>query len=230
MKYIWFPRGASSLRGHGWMTPVMDGKALTISLPARIDRFPTERENFDWYKVVLTHQAGHFEFGTFDFKFDRPSTCFATGARGSHKTPRAQNVASDRQRFLQCFPISNSAGLIFDRVEDARVNARMLEVYPGIRPLYGRVARNVLASRPRLRLLPLREAFLEALVQMSLSTDPTQDLPEFAQGGCRSGHGLFRKSKTTGAAVEDSAEAALRLYEIAARLPNSPMDNRDDDQ
>ena len=67
------PRGVSSLRGAGWITPVEDGKALTINLPAKIDRFPTEKENFDWYKVILTHQAGHFEFGTFDFRFGRPA-------------------------------------------------------------------------------------------------------------------------------------------------------------
>ena len=105
----------------------------------------------------------------------------------------------------------------------------MLEVYPGIRPLYGRVAQNVLASRPRLRLLPLREAFLEALVQMSLSTDRAQDLPESLKAGVDSAWAILEKAKQHGAAVEDSAEAALRLYEIAARLPNSPMDNCDDD-
>jgi nitric oxide reductase activation protein len=127
------------------------------------------------------------------------------------------------------FPDQQLGGLIFDQVEDARVDARVLEVYPGIRPLYGRVARNVLASRPRLRLLPLREAFLEALVQMSLSTDRAQDLPESLKAGVDSAWAILEKAKQHGAAVEDSAEAALRLYEIAARLPNSPMDNCDDD-
>ena len=54
------------------MTPRQDdGKAIVIELPAKIDRFPTEKENFDWYKVILTHQAGHVEFGTFDFVFDQ---------------------------------------------------------------------------------------------------------------------------------------------------------------
>ena len=67
------PSGVSSPRGAGWMTPVENGRALSINLPAKIDRFPTEKENFDWYKVILTHQAGHFEFGTFDFTFGRPA-------------------------------------------------------------------------------------------------------------------------------------------------------------
>ncbi len=42
----------------------------------KIDRFPAERENFEWYKVILTHQAGHLEFGTFNFAFERPSRPF----------------------------------------------------------------------------------------------------------------------------------------------------------
>ena len=134
---------------------------------------------------------------------------------------------SERQRFLQLFPDQQLGGWIFDQVEDARIDARMLEAYPGIRPLYRRVAWVVLASRPRLHLLPAREAFLDALVQMSLGSDPAQDLPESLKTDVDSGWVILEKAKQPGAAVEDSAEAALRLYEIAARLPNAPMDNHD---
>lgn len=222
-------RGTSSLRGAGWVTPVSDGKALTISLPAKIDRFPTEKENFDWYKVVLTHQAGHFEFGSFDFKFDRPSHCFDDWR--PRLTPKSigEIGAGDRQQLLQLFPDPRLGALIFDLVEDARVDARMLEAYPGIRPLYERVARVVLGARPRLRLLPLREAFLEALVQLSLGADPAQQLPDSLKADVDWGWGILEKAIQLGAAVEDAAEAALRLYEIAARLPNAPGDHWDHD-
>ena len=51
-----------------------DGSA--IFLPALIDRFETEPENFAFLKVMLTQQAGHLEFGSFEFQFDRPSMKF----------------------------------------------------------------------------------------------------------------------------------------------------------
>lgn len=222
-------RGGSNLRGAGWVMPVSDAKALTISLPAKIDRFPTEKENFDWYKVVLTHQAGHFEFGSFDFKFDRASNCFDDWRPRLARKSAVEIGAGDRQQLLHLFPDPQLGGLIFDMVEDARIDARMLEAYPGIRPLYERVARVVLASRPCLRLLPLRETFLEALVQAGLGADPLEDVPEALKADIDSGLAVLVKVKQPAATVEDSAEAALRLYEIAARLPNVPMDDCDHD-
>ena len=70
------PRAAGAGRGAGWLTPRQDDKAIVIELPAKIDRFPAEKENFNWYKVILTHQAGHVEFGTFDFVFAKPARQF----------------------------------------------------------------------------------------------------------------------------------------------------------
>src|SRR3972149_2372903 len=52
-----------------------DGAA--IFLPAAIERFESEAENFEFLKVMLTQQAGHIEFGSFEFQFERPSTRFA---------------------------------------------------------------------------------------------------------------------------------------------------------
>jgi nitric oxide reductase NorD protein len=224
------PRGASDARGTGWMTPVDDGKALLIKLPAKIDRFPTEKENFDWYKVILTHQAGHFEFGTFDFSFDRPSNCFTDWRPGLRQNRAMESGASDWRRFVQLFPDQQLGSLIFDLVEDGRVDARMIAAYPGIRPLYRRVTGVVLAARPRLNMLPLREAFLEALVQASLGAEPLQDLPAALKSEVDSGASVLAKVKQRAATVEDAAEATLRIYEIVARLPNSPIHDSDPDQ
>ncbi len=154
-------RGAAATRGAGWMTPANDGKALIIELPAKIARFPTEKENFDWYKVVLTHQAGHAEFGTFDFRFDRRSVGFVDWRPRLRQSRALEGLTSDWLQFLHLFPEPQLGQLIFDQVEDARVDAHMLGAYPGIRGLYRRVAQVALALRPQLELLPLREAFLE---------------------------------------------------------------------
>ena len=75
-----------------------------IELPAKIDRFPTEKENFDWYKVVLTHQAGHVEFGTFDFRFDRRSVGFVDWRPRLRQSRALEGLTSDWLQFLQLFP------------------------------------------------------------------------------------------------------------------------------
>ena len=51
-----------------------DGSA--IFLPAVVERFETFSENFAFLKVMLTQQAGHLEFDSFAFEFDRRSTQF----------------------------------------------------------------------------------------------------------------------------------------------------------
>ncbi|HVO94656.1 MAG TPA: VWA domain-containing protein, partial [Terriglobales bacterium] len=87
----------------------------------------------------------------------------------------------------------------------------------------------VLASRPRLSFLPFREAFLEALVQASLDAAAVQDVPAALKSDIDSGLAVLVKVKAPGATVEDSAEAAVRLYEIAARLPNASIEDCDHD-
>ena len=51
-----------------------DGAA--IFLPAIVERFAAQSDNFEFLKVTLTQQAGHIEFGSFEFDFARPSTRF----------------------------------------------------------------------------------------------------------------------------------------------------------
>ena len=209
--------------------PADEGKAIIIKLPARIDRFPTEKENFAWYKVILTHQAGHVEFGTLEFQFTRPSHGFEDWRPRLAQQKASDSVVSDFERFLQIFPDRQLGTLIFDQVEDARIDARILTWYPGIRPLYRRISGSVLGARPHLSSLPLREAFLEGLVQAGLGGEPLDLAPDELRPDLQSGLNILSNLTQPDATVEDSAEAALRIYQIAAQLPNVPIDECDRD-
>lgn len=213
-------RGGSASRGAGWGTAQQDDGALVIKLPARIDRFDSEKENFHWYKVILTHQAGHLEFGTFDFEFAKPARQFDDWRGRLAVRISSSAAASDFGKFFQLFPDGDLAVTIFEQVEDARVDGRLLVVYPGIGPLYRQVAQSVLAARPRMTLLPLREAFVEALVQIGMGGAPLADAPLAINSEIESAVAILAKLRSPNASVEDSAEATLRLYELAARLPN----------
>jgi hypothetical protein len=216
--------GAGGTRGAGWLTPSDEGKTVTLKLPSKIDRFPSAKENFAWYKVILTHQAGHVEFGTLEFRFARPSRHFADWRAHLARNRNLEDSGSDVERFFRLFPDRQLGIAVFEIVEDARVDARIVASYAGIRLLFRRVSQFVAATRPRLAALALREAFLEALVQASLGGDPMKGAPEELQSDLRSGLGVFNKIKEADATVEDAAEAALRIYEIAARLPNVPIE------
>ena len=215
------PRGGSSARGAGWVTPGNDVTAISLMLPSKIDRFRSERENFDWYKVILTHQSGHAEFGTFQFLIDRPSRLFHDWRPALAKKNSTGQAEDNRQSLRDLFPDPLLGMAIFECVEDARVDGKVLARYPGIEAAYRHVALRVLSERPRLRALPLREALVEGLVQASLGGTPLGDAPERLHGALESALEYLSQVNNPIAAVEDSAEAALRIYQIAARLPNT---------
>jgi nitric oxide reductase activation protein len=213
------PRGGSSARGAGWITPANDGTAISLMLPAKIDRFPAQRENFDWYKVILTHQSGHVEFGTFEFVLGRASRLFRDW-RPTLAKKNSSGEGDDRQGLRELFPDPLLGMTIFESVEDARVDGKLLARYPGIEPAYRQVARQVLSERPRLRALPLREALVEGLVQASLGGTPLRESPESLHAALELALEYLSRINDPLATVEDSAEAALRIYQIAAQLPN----------
>jgi len=218
------PSGASGTRGAGWLTPSDKGRAVVLKLPSKIDRFHLAKENFAWYKVILTHQAGHVEFGTLEFCFTRPSRRFADWRPHLARNKKMDDAASDVERFLRLFPDRPLGTAVFEIIEDARIDACIVASYAGIRSLFRQVFEFVAATRPRMTALPVREAFLEALVQAGLGGDPMKDASEELQSDLRSGLEVFNKIKEADATVEDAAEAALRIYEIAARLPNVPVE------
>lgn len=218
------PRAGSSARGAGWVTPTDDGRAISLMLPAKVDRFPSERENFDWYKVILTHQAGHAEFGTFSFSLRRASHHFNDWRPSLLDKLSAVHPGDDRQALRELFPDPLLGMTIFDCVEDTRVDGKVLRRYPGIESAYRQVAKRVLAERPRLGALPLREALVEGLVQAGLGATPLPDAPESLQAALASALEHLAYVNDANATVEDSAEAALRIYRIAAALPNVVVD------
>lgn len=224
------PRASGGGRGAGWLMPDQDDHVIVIKLPAKIDRFPAEKDNFNWYKVILTHQTGHVEFGTFDFVFAKPARQFDDWRSHLAAGKPLIEAAGEFGKFWQLFPDIDLAAAIFDLVEDARIDAHVQASYPGIRALYQRVAESVLTGRPRLALLPLREAFLEALVQIDLGGDPRAVTPLAIKSEIDLATALLAKVRSPNASVEDSAEATLRLYELAANLPNRPADHCDHDR
>ena len=119
------------------------------------------------------------------------------------------------------FPERELGILIFDCLEDTRVDAQMLARYRGVAAAYRRLSKQVIAERPRLGVLPLREAFLEGLVQASLGGDPFRQAPMGIQTDLRRAIDILSRLETPIASVEDSAEAALRIYQIASRLLNT---------
>ena len=211
----------------GWSRDdVATSDGAAIFLPAAIERFESQAENFEFLKVMLTQQAGHIEFGSFEFHFDRRSNHFADlrrrvssqpddhGHHHDHPTP------TELTRFFRLFPNRRLALDTFAIVESARIEARVIHEYPGIAPLYRVMRERVLAVRQEMVLLPAREALLELLIRVSLGQTGPFKVPAEQKRAADEIVGLIRSSCEHGATVEDAAEATLRIYAILSRVAN----------
>jgi nitric oxide reductase NorD protein len=107
-----------------------------VYLPERMDRFGDERD-FALLRVLTAMGAGYLEFGTFDLDL-------ATLPEPAGGWPSPREGESELERWFRSFSNKSLAREVFQLLEDARVEARISEEYPGI-------ARDIAAVGPTMR-------------------------------------------------------------------------------
>ncbi len=217
----------------GWSkNDVATSDGAAIFLPSVVERFDLESDNFDFLKVMLTQQAGHIEFGSFDFRFDRASTKFndlrskVTGPPGYHDHDHGHEghhehaSVTELTRFFKLFPNRRLALDIFSILESSRVEARIMHEYRGIAKAYDEMRRRTLQLRPEMTLLPAREALLEFMARLSLRQGRGLKVPSKHRKVAREIYTMVRRIGEPNATVEDAAEATLRIYARLAKIKN----------
>jgi hypothetical protein len=181
---------------------------------------------------MLTQQAGHIEFGSFDFRFDRASTKFVdfrskvTEPPGyhdhdhGHEGHHEHSSVTELTRFFKLFPNRRLALDIFSILESGRVEARIMHEYRGIAKAYDEMRRRTLKLRPEMTLLPAREALLEFMARLSLGGGRGLKVPSKHRKAAREIHTMAQLIGEPDATVEDAAEATLRIYARLAKIKN----------
>lgn len=228
-------------KGIGWVeteSPSTEGSA--IFLPPWMEEFPCKEDNFSVYKVYSTHQAGHLEFDTFGFSFEREGRIFINLRRRLEKERREANAAAlpadrqgpdgdgreppepltDMERFFDLFEDRRLASDLFAVLEDTRIDALMEREYAGIRAAYRQRQQVELDRRPAVEKLPLLQAFVENLVRASLGGMDRVRWPRPLAPVMEHAVPIMAALRQPQAIVEDSAEATIRLYQVARRIPN----------
>lgn len=221
----------------GWSkNDVATSDGAAIFLPSVVERFDAQSDNFDFLKVMLTQQAGHIEFGSFEFRFARPATKFEDlrsklaeppdyhdhdhGHEGHHE----QSSVTELTRFFKLFPHKRLALDIFSIVESSRVEARVMHEYRGIAKAYDEMRRRILKLRPEMTLLPAREALLEIMVRLSLGQKRGLKVPAKLRTVAQEIRRMIQLILEADATVEDAAEATLRIYTRLAKIKNDYLE------
>ena len=141
---------------------------------------------------------------------------------------------TDMERFFDLFPDRKLASDLFAVIEDARIDVKINREYAGIRRAYGQRQALELDKRAPAEQMPLRQSFVENMVRASLGGIDRIVWPESLLPLMADAVGVVETLKQPHpggryrATVEDSAEATLRLYLIAEKIPNLDPETMDD--
>ena len=225
-------------KGIGWVAGQATTEGTAIYLPESVSTFPDQRDNVQVYKVFATHQTGRIEFGSFDYRHGEAGAHTpapepppvlprepALPGGGAPERPDGEHARplTEMQRLYDGFPDRSLISALFTVVEDTRVDACTAREYGGIRRWLRRVQEQAARERPDARSMPLRSAYVEALLRASLGSPGRIEWPSRHRPLLRQGLQALRVVEQPGATVQDSAAVAAALYRIAASLPNERL-------
>jgi len=150
--------------GPGTGNAFTDGRH--IYLPESVQTYGDERD-FLIYRVTTARTAGYLEFGTFDLDLRQVAGPWAERVPGE----------SDLEQLFRSFGNRTLARDLFRILEDARVEAQVVDEYPGIGRDLGVLRPDELEDRPDITALAPVEQLIEGLLRRSWGAEAAPGLP-----------------------------------------------------
>ena len=193
----------------------------SVHLPSAMAGLATPAHNFGAYRIVILHQIGYLDGGTFDFSLTRARLVMHVpdAAPTWGQLPHVLRLvpprrAAELERFYACSSRPALLRRVFVTLEDLRIDTAMRRRYPGARGDLARVLAHALMLRPDRALMRPLAGLLEALLCYSLGAC-ARDL------AADDGTGLVAPVLKAAVAVEmahadvyDSARAALAIHAL----------------
>jgi nitric oxide reductase NorD protein len=192
-----------------------DGKF--IYLPDEISVFPHRSENINLYKCLARLEAGHYEFGTFDFDLEKA----IEKCRGISKLKDRdwefdviQNWEdlSDLERFFLYFPVADLAADLFTIFEHGRIRIMLHRHYPGLvrqsLPVLQQEARRMIKNHKPVEILFL----LYLWIALGMSEEECFGMDTKTYTYTKTFKHLFETTITKDSTVESCAELVVRIY------------------
>jgi nitric oxide reductase NorD protein len=217
--------------------PMVSADGRIIFLPAILRQYPTQDENARLYTIMTAHEAGHLEFGTYHLHLDRLTELIAAVQSRYGRSMPGPAVARGTT-LSDVFALYPQPGLMRDLwalVEDARVEHRLQQEYPGLARDLVSLAQESVQTRSLTHGMTVREMVVECLLLLSTQDPRTVRVPEALTGVVEQAWNLCRRSVLTlDATAADAVRLADRLYVLleglvaGARSDHEPEDSASD--
>lgn len=209
-------------RGLGWTSETRaTTEGTVIYVPPYIDVFGDLNSNLQIFKVCIAHQSGRITFGSFDFQYGEDGTYLKSSVNQRRQVNETKTIVP-MQRFFNLFKGRYLIGGLFSLVEDHRIDCCTHSEYPGLRKWLYKAKIHEISHRPELLELGLRQAFVENLLRASLDRFDSIRWPDSLKPVLVSALGALKIASRPGATVQDTAEIASHLYDLALDIPNIP--------
>lgn len=202
------------------MRPAVSPDGCTIALPAIIRRYPTWEENLRLYTMMTAHEAGHLEFGTYRLPLGRLAD-LVTEIRARYRRVDPSTDTAGLQNLDQLFRFYPQPGLIRDLwtlVEDARVEWRLQDEYPGLRRDLATLAREAVKTRSLAHGMSVREMVVDSLLLLSTAEPGTVRVPEGIADVVAQLWALCQTILRPTATAEEAVRLADQIYVLMDRL------------
>jgi hypothetical protein len=206
-----------------------DGKF--IYLPDEISVFPHKAENINLYKCLARLEAGHYEFGTFDFDLEKAlEKCRDIAELKDHdlKFDLIQNWEdlSDLERFFSYFPVTALAADLFTIFEHGRIRLMLHRQYPGLvrqtLPVLQREAERMIKNHK-----PVEMVFLLYLwIALDIPKKEHLGMDTIIYSHTSNLKNLFEETINENSTVESCAELVVRIYPEMERLLNRTSNSK----
>ena len=200
--------------------PSVSPDGRIISLPGMLRHYPTQDENARLYTIMTAHEAGHLEFGTYRLQLDRLADLIAA-VQSRYARSTDECAMSHGITLSDVFALYPQPGLMRDLwtiVEDARIEHRLQQEYPGLARDLVSLAQESVQTRSLTHGMTVREMVVECLLLLSTQDPRTVRVPEALTGIVEQAWNMCRSVLTMEATAADAVRLADRLYVLLEGL------------
>ncbi len=204
---------------------------LIIYLPLIMKRSPTQDGNRRWYTVMVAHEVGHVEFGTYRLS-DEVLQRLTSNVRDRYQKT-AYNPLESIKTLGGLFHLYPQSGIIRDLweiVEDARIDFLLKQEYPGLQEDLAILTKEAIQTRTLSHGMTAREIVLDALLLYfsGLTKDDftRPGLQEVIDDVWEMAQTILRPTAT----VDEGVELADRLYQELEKRIGTLTKDPDEEQ